>query len=489
MKRRPAILAMLVAMCVLVGNAAQAGKPFRYAEGKHGKGELRYVNDIPVLLVQGSPTEMGEQVGKLVRKSLTNFKQLSERFLGETGMLSTIVQKTASVMVPRFPPDHLKELDAVAKAAGFPRDLLILGNTSPDLRKLHRCSALIVESGRSTTGAPMFGRNVDWPSSIPLQEYTLVTVYRPTGKHAFVSIGFPGMIGCFSGMNDAGLSLADLTVSSANDDSTALDLAGTPYVLALRRVLEECATIDEAERLLRSLRRTTMQNVAICDKRGGAVLEVTTKQIIVRQASDGICCCTNHFRTKELAVDTACPRYKILDTSRQIKRLGLTDIAEKLDAVANDSTLQTMIFRPANLKLHLAFGGTPASQYPLHELDLSKLFTDGQFPTLREQARVEPPGGSPRVTKIEKEKYEVTFRYRPVGRPHEVYLAGTFNDWKPTALKMTGPDKDGYYQASIQLRAGRYEYKFVVNGEVWRRDPHNDAQAGPYRNSVIEVGQ
>jgi hypothetical protein len=54
---------------------------------------------------------------------------------------------------------------------------------------------------------------------------------------------------------------------------------------------------------------------------------------------------------------------------------------------------------------------------------------------------------------------------------------------------MTGPDKDGYYQTSIQLRAGKYEYKFVVNGKVWRRDPNNDAEAGPYRNSVIEVGQ
>jgi isopenicillin-N N-acyltransferase-like protein len=428
MKRRPVIIAMLVAMSVLMGSAAQAGKRFRFAEVKHGKAELRYVNGIPVLLVQGSPTEMGEQVGNVVRKPLANFKQLSDKFLGETGMLSSVLLKTGGLMAPRFPPDHLKELDAVAKGAGFSRDLLILGNTFPDLRKLHRCSALIVESGRSTTGAPLFGRNLDDSSPIPLQEYTLATVYRPTGKHAFVSIGFPGMIGCFSGMNDAGLALADLTVNSAHDGSTALDLAGTPYVLAIRRVLEECATIGEAARLLRSLRRTTMQNVAICDKRGGAVLEITTKQIIVRQASDGICCCTNHFRTKELAVDTVCPRYKILDTCRQIKRLDLIDITEKLDAVANDSTLQTMIFEPANLTLHLAFGGTPASQYPLHKLGLSTLFTDGQLPTRREPARAEPAVGPPRVTKIEKDRYEVTFRYRPVGRPDAVFLAGTFND-------------------------------------------------------------
>lgn len=232
-----------------------------------------------------------------------------------------------------------------------------------------------------------------------------------------------------------------------------------------------------------------MQNIAISDKRRGAVLEVTTKQIIIRPASDGICCCTNHFRTKELAGDTECPRYKILDTSRQLTRLGRTDLTEKLDAVANDSTLQTMIFEPAKLHLHLAFAGTPASQYPLRKLDLTKLFTDGQFPKSRAVAEPQPPDGLPRMAKIDKEKYEATFRYHPVGRPHAVYLAGTFNDWKPTALKMTGPDKDGYYQASIQLHAGRYEYKFVVNGKIWRRDPNNDVQACPHRNSVIEVGQ
>ena len=35
----------------------------------------------------------------------------------------------------------------------------------------------------------------------------------------------------------------------------------------------------------------------------------------------------------------------------------------------------------------------------------------------------------------------------------------------------------------------RYEYKFVIDGNVWRRDPNNEARAGVYRNSVIDVGK
>ena len=46
------------------GQAAGA-EPFRYPEARFGKGELRYVNGLPVLTVAGTPEEMGEQVGKL----------------------------------------------------------------------------------------------------------------------------------------------------------------------------------------------------------------------------------------------------------------------------------------------------------------------------------------------------------------------------------------------------------------------------------------
>ena len=134
----------------------------------------------------------------------------------------------------------------------------------------------------------------------PFSEYTLVTIYRPAGKRAFASIGYPGMLGCTSGMNDAGLALAELTVTTAADDSPALNLAGVPFTLALRRVLEECRTVEEANQLLRSLNRTVRQNVAICDQRRAAVFEITPKSLVVRPAESGVCACTNHFRTSGL---------------------------------------------------------------------------------------------------------------------------------------------------------------------------------------------
>lgn len=43
-------------------------------------------------------------------------------------------------------------------------------------------------------------------------------------------------------------------------------------------------------------------------------------------------------------------------------------------------------------------------------------------------------------------------------------LAGSFNDWSADKLPMQ-KDATGTWSASVELRPGRYEYKFVVDGE------------------------
>ena len=60
---------------------------------------------------------------------------------------------------------------------------------------------------------------------------------------------------------------------------------------------------------------------------------------------------------------------------------------------------------------------------------------------------------------------EVTFSLR-APEAERAFLAGTFNDWSPEALPM-GKDAEGTWSLSVDLEPGRYEYKFVVDGE-WR---------------------
>ena len=134
---------------------------------------------------------------------------------------------------------------------------------------------------------------------------------------------------------------------------------GTPLLLAFRRVLEECATVAEAEKMLRTMPRTTTCCLTICDKTGGAVFEITPKNLEVRRHENGVCCCTNHFRTDKLCVDDKCWRYEKL-VPLQAKNgpaLDVKGVFQKLDEVQQgSSTLESMVFEPAERVLHLAYG-------------------------------------------------------------------------------------------------------------------------------------
>ncbi|HZT80514.1 MAG TPA: C45 family peptidase [Gemmataceae bacterium] len=373
---RPRFL-LLLALVILVPLPARAAEPFRYTEGKHGKAELRSINGVPVLMVEGTPDEIGEQTGTLTKDALKRLFGFAPEFLKAHGYEKAWPQllTLAKSMVPQFPPDHLKEMDALVKASGQDRDLAIAGNTFADIKKIGGCSTLIVEADRSATKAPLFGRNLDYPTMGFLHEYSLVTVCRPKGKHAFASVGFPGFVGVLSGMNDAGLSLATLEVYSAKDRSLKFDPKGVPYALVYRRILEECTTVEEAEKLLRSVKRTTMNNLAICDRNGGAVFEITPKSVVVRRPEKCICPCTNHFRTPELATKKECRRYDALMKCCDLEKLTLADVARHLHAANQGAnTLQTMIFEPKSLKLHVALGKGPSSALPMKELELEKLF-------------------------------------------------------------------------------------------------------------------
>jgi 1,4-alpha-glucan branching enzyme len=84
-------------------------------------------------------------------------------------------------------------------------------------------------------------------------------------------------------------------------------------------------------------------------------------------------------------------------------------------------------------------------------------------------------------------KGEVTFEI-DLPSAGQVYVAGQFNDWSPTAAAMA-KGEDGVWRATLTLKPGKYEYKFIADGQ-WLEDPKNpDKVADPYggSNSVLTV--
>jgi hypothetical protein len=353
-----------------------------FPEARYGKGELRHIDGVPVLIVRGKPAEMGEQFGKLAIDNAPDIMGLHDRFLKDSGQTKRypILAAAAGVLKPNFPRHISEEVEAAAKASGRDLSLLLFADTLADLSSGMGCSTVVVEPERSSTGKPLFGRNFDWLPTRGITEHTLVVVYKGEGKRAFAAVTITPICGVISGMNDAGLSVTINEISiKMSKDKAAFNWKGTPLLLAFRRVLEECGTVAEAEKLLRGMPRTTTCCLTICDKTRGAVFEITPNNLEVRAPDNGVCCCTNHFRTEKLCVEDKCWRYDKLSplSGKAEGKLGVKEVFAKLDEVTQDEhTLQSMVFEPAERILHLAYSPGSATRARIHHLDLGKLFDE-----------------------------------------------------------------------------------------------------------------
>jgi 1,4-alpha-glucan branching enzyme len=69
------------------------------------------------------------------------------------------------------------------------------------------------------------------------------------------------------------------------------------------------------------------------------------------------------------------------------------------------------------------------------------------------------------------EKKRITFKLE-ASEAKEAILAGDFNSWdlKKHTMKK---DNKGRWTKIVTLAPGRYEYKFLVDGQ-WQNDPNND---------------
>ena len=74
------------------------------------------------------------------------------------------------------------------------------------------------------------------------------------------------------------------------------------------------------------------------------------------------------------------------------------------------------------------------------------------------------------------------------GEASAVCIAGSFNDWHPSATPMVALG-DGRWVKELTLPPGRYEYRLVVDG-VWTDDPRaKETASNPHGgvNGVVTV--
>lgn len=330
---------------------------------------------VPVGEFQGDGAQMGRQQAAQFGPQIIH---LHDSYLA--AQLQSVGPARARMAAAAFEaqmlPEHRDEILAMSQALGINSYDAVLGQCFEDLTPQTACSTIALGPEASPDGIGRFGRNLDFESLGVLQNGSVLLIFHPQGRFAFASVGWPGMVGVTSGMNEYGLSLACMEVPRPARMPTAM-----PYTLLYRMILERCRNVQDAIDLLARTPRQTANNLMLMDaQENRAVVEIRPEGITARRGESGqALISTNHQRGQDRTSPGLCWRYDLLNAtaSQEVGRID-RDAVEKLlgrvvQGSGGDFTLQSMIFEPASRTLYLATGSdAPARGF--QRIDLSQYF-------------------------------------------------------------------------------------------------------------------
>ncbi|MEW6368065.1 MAG: C45 family peptidase [Acidobacteriota bacterium] len=274
-----------------------------------------------------------------------------------------------------IPSSYREEMRGIAEGSGIPYDHILVMNTFPDAvlgATPRACSAFAVR----TTRGLLVARNLDWTNYGVAHRYGIVQLLQPRDGHRVLNIGWPGMVGVVTGMNDQGLVIT-LNMAYAID----LDTKTTPLLIRLREVLERQTSIQEAVDSLTRQPRTFAANVLIAssNENNAVVLELSGKRHAIVEMRERIVVTTNFFQALDIRGGTGGDRSDILTEvlRRTADYTTLRDARGALSKVCfrgsslGMATVQSAVFEPRRLLAHVATGKLPASSGRYYEIRLS----------------------------------------------------------------------------------------------------------------------
>ena len=156
------------------------------------------------------------------------------------------------------------------------------------------CSSFATWGENSADSSLIIGRNFDFYMGDKFARNKLVSFYQPEQGYKFASIGWPGMIGVLSGMNETGLTV---TINAAK--STMPTASATPISILTREILQYASTIDEAYAI--ALKRKTFVSESIlvgsARDRKAAIIEKSPEKTALFTGSGNQIICTNHYQS------------------------------------------------------------------------------------------------------------------------------------------------------------------------------------------------
>jgi hypothetical protein len=341
----------------------------------------KHINREPGLCIvelSGRPREIGEAHGRLLGAEIALMKTRLLKYLSDISFgiggraLMWYIGHLAGKMEAFIPEGLREEMHGVAEGSGQSYRFILLMNVLDDVLVNLGCSSLAIERGLSEDGRLVVGRNLDYPLFYDILP-RLNTVFKisPDKGRPFVSVAWPGFSAVVTGMNDAGIFIADLT-SLSRDKTTK----GFPALLLNRTMLQHSDSVDDIASTLGRTRRTVGKNLMAASPFGARVFEISATKMAVREAHGGFLACTNHFEDPDMAPlqggirtppKTGLPESyysyafskERLDKIRPLSSRGKIGVAEVVsilgaEPVANVTTVQSVVFVPETRRILVA---------------------------------------------------------------------------------------------------------------------------------------
>jgi hypothetical protein len=216
-------------------------------------GELRWIGGQRVVLLQGTPEQVGRAHGQLLGSEAT---ACIDSVLYAFGTVQTIrtgrwfrhdLQNAYRRLAPHIPERHKRETRALASALNIDNQLAQALNVFPEL---FHCSGFAVFGQATRDGKLYHGRVLDYMTTIGLQDAATTFIVKVDDRIPFANVGYAAFIGSVSGMNARGISLGEM----GGRGEGLWD--GAPMATLMRRALEESHTLEDVMRLWEASPRT-----------------------------------------------------------------------------------------------------------------------------------------------------------------------------------------------------------------------------------------
>ena len=163
------------------------------------------------------------------------------------------------------------------------------------------CSSFATWGTQSADSSLLIGRNFDFYVGDAFAENKQVAFYTPDQGYKFASVGWPGMIGVLSGMNETGLTVTINAAKSAVPTGSA-----TPISILTREILQYASTIDEAFAIAKKRKTFVSESILIGSSKDGkaAIIEKSPEKTVLFKGKEANrLICTNHYQSEEFSKD------------------------------------------------------------------------------------------------------------------------------------------------------------------------------------------